>query len=96
MNKQFDELTKGLARSVTRRGALKKFSLALAGMALACFGMANKAEAGQQCTAHVNCPIDNPHCCDFKKCTTYTCPTDPYWAIDASYCSFYCPPKGIH
>ncbi len=27
MNKQFDELTKGLAQSVTRRGALKKFAI---------------------------------------------------------------------
>jgi len=38
MNNQFDELTKSLAQSVTRRGALKKFSLDLAGMAPACFG----------------------------------------------------------
>ena len=33
MNK-FDELTKSLAQSVTRRGALKKFGVGLAGMAL--------------------------------------------------------------
>ena len=45
MNNQFDELTKGLAQSVTRRAALKKFGVGLAGMALACFGLANKAEA---------------------------------------------------
>jgi len=37
MNNQFDELTKNLAHSVTRRAALKKFGVALAGMALACF-----------------------------------------------------------
>jgi hypothetical protein len=37
MNYQFDELTKSMARSVTRRAALKQFSLGLAGMALACF-----------------------------------------------------------
>src|SRR5258708_15192599 len=35
MNNKFDELAKGLAQSVTRRGALKKFGLGLAGMALA-------------------------------------------------------------
>ncbi len=29
MNNQFDELAKGLAQSVTRRGALKKFGLGL-------------------------------------------------------------------
>src|SRR6185312_11142018 len=57
MNTQFDELTKSLAQSVTRRTALKKFSIGLAGMALACFGLAGKAEAGpKSCSAHVNCP----------------------------------------
>jgi hypothetical protein len=46
MNNRFDKLAKGLAQSVTRRQALKKFSVGLAGMALACFGLLNKAEAG--------------------------------------------------
>ncbi len=46
MNDKFDELAKGLAQSVTRRGALKKFGLGLAGITLACFGLANRAEAG--------------------------------------------------
>ncbi len=45
MNNKFDELAKGLAQSVTRRQALKKFGVGLASMALACFGLANKAEA---------------------------------------------------
>ena len=45
MNNKFDELTKSMAQSVTRRGALKKFGLGLAGMALACFGLENKARA---------------------------------------------------
>jgi len=45
MNNQFDELTKGLAQSVTRRAALKKFGVGLAGMALACFGLVNAVEA---------------------------------------------------
>src|SRR5438477_832318 len=35
MNTKFDELTKSMAQSVTRRAALKKFGLGLAGMALA-------------------------------------------------------------
>jgi len=35
MNNQFDEHTKGLAQSVTRRAALKKFGASLAGFALA-------------------------------------------------------------
>jgi len=49
MNNKFDELTKSLAQSVTRRAALKKFGVGLAGMALACFGLANKAEAVNGC-----------------------------------------------
>jgi len=61
MNNKFDELTKSLAQSVTRRAALKKFGVGLAGMALACFGLANKAEAGrcakygQPCAANGDC-----------------------------------------
>ena len=46
MNNKFDELTKSVAQAVTRRAALKKFGVGLAGMALACFGLANRAEAG--------------------------------------------------
>ena len=45
MNDKFDELAKNLAQSVTRRGALKQFSLGLAGAVLASLGLANKAEA---------------------------------------------------
>jgi len=47
MNTKFDEFTKSPAQSVTRRAALKKFGIGLAGMALACFGLANKAHAGK-------------------------------------------------
>ena len=46
MNDKFDELTKSMAQSVTRRGALKKFGVGLAGIALATLGLANNAEAG--------------------------------------------------
>jgi hypothetical protein len=49
MNNKFDELAKGMAQSVTRRQALKKFSFGLAGMALACFGLANGAKAAKSC-----------------------------------------------
>jgi hypothetical protein len=45
MNNKFDELTKQMARSVTRRAALKKFGFGLAGMALAFFGLTHKARA---------------------------------------------------
>src|SRR5436190_9166545 len=49
MNMKFEELTRSLAQSVTRRTALRKFGVGLAGIALACFGLANKA-AGQTFT----------------------------------------------
>jgi hypothetical protein len=55
MNTKFDELTKGLAQSVTRRGALKQFGLGLAGLALACFGLADKAHAGDCENCMNNC-----------------------------------------
>jgi hypothetical protein len=46
MNNEFDELTKAMAQSGTRRAALKKFGIGLGAMALACFGLARKTEAG--------------------------------------------------
>ena len=77
MNNQFDELTKGLAQSVTRRAALKKFGVGLAGMALACFGLANKAAAAPR---QGYCQIGGPQfitevfytgmCMDINGCVT--------------------------
>src|SRR5437867_2458757 len=46
MNNQFDELTKSMAQSVTRRAALKKFGVGLAGAALACFLTISRSPAG--------------------------------------------------
>jgi hypothetical protein len=43
MRNKFDELARGLAQSATRRQALKKFGVGLAGMALACFGLLHEA-----------------------------------------------------
>ena len=56
MNNKFDELTKSLAQSVTRRAALKKFGIGLAGMALACFGLANSVQAAKHCVTVADCP----------------------------------------
>ena len=53
MENKFDELAKGLAQSVTRRQALKRFGVGLAGMALACFGLVNKANANTGCNGCV-------------------------------------------
>ena len=69
MNNKFDELTKGLAQSVTRRAALKKLGVGLAGMALACFGLANKAEAG-------NCLGSRQPCSKNNECCTGYCRPD--------------------
>ncbi len=82
MKNQFDELTKGLAQSVTRRAALKKFSVGLAGMALACFGLANKSAAAQQQT----------NICGCKNCKT-TLPTNhPAYVFCRNICGFPCRP----
>ena len=47
MNDKFDELAKNLAQSVTRRGALRRIGVGLAGVVLASLGLANRAKAGQ-------------------------------------------------
>jgi hypothetical protein len=56
MNDKFDELAKGLAQSVTRRGALKRFGVGLAGAVLASLGLMNNAMASK------NCPPSYGHC----------------------------------
>jgi hypothetical protein len=71
MKNKFDELTKSLAQSTTRRAALKKIGLGLAGMALACFGLANKVEANSKLKY---CKVDSD-CrkglvCDGGQCLT--------------------------
>ncbi len=45
MNHEFDVLTKGLAQAVTRKQALKKFAIGLAGIALATFGLPQNTNA---------------------------------------------------
>ena len=54
MNDKFDELAKGIAQSVTRREALKKFGIGLTGAVLAAFFAANNAKAGayEKCLSH--------------------------------------------
>lgn len=63
MNNQFDEMTKGLAQSVTRRGALKKFGVGLAGMALATLGLAPRAQ-GAKAGLHCNCHNTSTYGCE--------------------------------
>ena len=50
MNDKFDELTKIMAQSVTRRAALKQFGVGLAVLGLASLGLANEAQpVGEPC-----------------------------------------------
>jgi len=63
MTNKFDELAKGLAQSVTRRAALKKFGVGLAGMALACFGLPKKTEAQSGCLPNDYGCTNNRDCC---------------------------------
>ena len=65
MNNKFDELTKAMAQSVTRRAALKKFGVGIAGIALAAFGLANKAEA-DGCLPNASQCRSGRQCCSGK------------------------------
>lgn len=65
-------MTKKIAISVTRRAALTTFGVDLAGMALACFGLANKAEADPVKTCSTNADCASNQICYGGYCTT-TC-----------------------
>jgi hypothetical protein len=87
MNNKFDELTKSMAQSVTRRQLLKKFSLGVAGMALACFGLANKAEAGNNIPKWCDQKV-NVCCC--QNCVPRLPTTDPNYFECLSACAGNC------
>ena len=72
MKNKFDELAKGMAQSVTRRQALKKFSLGLAGMALACFGLATGAKAAKKTCLPSGSTCSNDGECCSGNCLRYT------------------------
>ncbi len=70
MNTQFDELIKSMAEATTRRGALRKFGAGIAGMTLACFGLANKSQAQTGCfPAGYTCNNNNDCCSGLCKPT---------------------------
>jgi hypothetical protein len=82
MNDKFDELAKNMARSVTRRGALKKFGLGLAGIAVASLGMTNHAQASAGCLpSGRKCP--SPSSCESKCCSGSfeAFHVDGYWKV---------------
>ncbi len=90
MKNKFDELTKSVAQSLTRRAALKKFGVGLAGMALASFGLANKAEAAKLKLASYGKPCATNSDCSSGVCrldgtcgcmTSRDCPFKGDWCL---------------
>ena len=63
MNNKFDELAKGLAQSVTRRQALKRFGVGLVGMALTCLGLSSPAQASGNKTCKSDADCGSWTCC---------------------------------
>ncbi len=82
MNNKFDELAKGLAQSTTRRQALKKFGVGLAGIALACFGFANRAKATNK-----QCLGSGATCKNDRQCCSGVCHKYRYTGYHAHYSS---------
>jgi len=93
MNNKFDELTKSMAQSVSRRQALRKFGVGLAGMALACFGLATEVRADKVKTP-VSCATD-ADCGSGQTCCSGLCyAAIPDWCDPAVSCCCYCAGKG--
>jgi len=70
MNHKFDELAKALAQSVSRRAALRKFGIGIAGFALAALGLTNKAHADPGIRCHCKKPNWG---CDPNNLNYYAC-----------------------
>jgi len=85
MNNKFDELVKNLAQATTRRGALKKFGVGVAGMALALLGFANNAGANPKW--RLPCDCNQP----YGGCLAYWDPKHPqkYYAC-LNCCGCFC------
>jgi len=78
MNDKFDEAAKGVAQSVTRRQALRRFGVGLWGVVLVSLGLPNKAEAHK----HFHCRCSKP--------PYYGCdePGAPLYCDCGTYCNF--------
>ena len=82
MHDKFDELTKAMAQSVTRRGALRKFSLGLVGVIVAALGLPTKAQAAYDKTCLNKCSRD---------CARRSKKGTPGWQYCYFLCSLNCP-----
>src|SRR5262245_36882954 len=56
MNKQFDQWIKSISQRLIRHGASKRIGAGLAGIALACLGVANKAQAAEPTYTTIDYP----------------------------------------
>ena len=85
MNEKFDELARGLAQSVSRRTALKKFGVSLAASIMAVIGLANKAQANER-----NCLPPGTSCRHNagggNKCCSGICTSDGESNTKYGYC----------
>jgi hypothetical protein len=92
MNSKFDELTKNMARAVTRRQAFKRLGVGLAGMALACFGLANNARADKVKTKPC---VTDADCSSGQVCCSGACyAAIPSWCDPTVSCCCYCAGSG--
>src|SRR4051812_35158100 len=83
MNNKFDELTKAVAQSVTRRASFKKFGIGLMGMALACLGLTEEAQAGK---GQVMACTTGAECMSGQVCCQGTCWDRPSWCDSVNSC----------
>ena len=87
MNDKFDELAKGLAQSVTRRRALKKFGIGVAGLVLASLGFASNAQANPKPKTHFKCNCGlTGYGCDITSPTYDACITYCGTSLDKHAC----------
>jgi hypothetical protein len=92
MNTKFDELTKAMAQSVTRRAALTRFGVGLAGMVLVAFGLPDIARADKVKTT--SCATD-ADCASGQVCCNSVCVAGiPDWCDPSASCCCYCTGKG--
>lgn len=85
MNTKFDELTKAMAQTATRRAALKKFGIGLAGMALAAFGLASNARADKAKTCATDSDCNSSQVC----CSGHCYAAIPAWCDPTVSCCCY-------
>jgi len=88
MGKQFDDFSKSLAEEgVSRKEALRKIGVSLAGVLLATMGLSGKAlSRGGYCTTNADCKVGDG-------CCSGTC--IPWGNDNCGYCGAVCP-KGTH